>query len=197
MASRRVAFTIPAATAERARRLAQASGTTLFTLLTAALRVLLLRLGGQDDPLLAVPVTRRDDAVRRRMVGCLINTVLLRTPLAPDDSFAALLLRERATLLGALEHRELPFQRLVEALPVPRRPGEQPLAQILLQFDLAPPPRQAGGISLRIEPLPVPRASIWDLDWSFTDPGAGRELHGHLGYACERFEDWQIGRAHV
>ncbi|MCL4777493.1 MAG: amino acid adenylation domain-containing protein [Gammaproteobacteria bacterium] len=190
MASRRVAFAIPAATAERARRLAQASGTTLFTLLTAALRVLLLRLGGQDDPLLAVPVTRRDDAARRRMVGCLINTVLLRTPLAPDDSFAALLARERATLLGALEHRELPFQRLVEALSVPRRPGEQPLAQVLLQFDLAPPPRQAGGISLRIEPLPVPRASIWDLDWSFTDQGAGRELHGHLGYACERFEDW-------
>ncbi|MFO1356634.1 MAG: amino acid adenylation domain-containing protein [Gammaproteobacteria bacterium] len=188
--SRRIAFGIPADTVARARSQARAAGVTLFTLLTAVLRVLLARLGGQEDVLIAVPVTRRDDAARRRMVGCLINTVVLRTPVGPDSPFTALLLQERATLIAALEHRELPFQRLVEALPGERRAGGQPLSQILLQFDVAPSPRQAGGVGFRIAPLHVPRESAWDLEWSLTDQGEGQALQGHLAYACARFEDW-------
>ncbi len=190
--ARRLAFAVEPALASRLRALAREQGVSLFTLLLAALRVLLARYSGQDDILISSPVTWRDDARRRRMVGCLVNNAVFRTSTAGEPSFIELLARERATLLGVLEHREAPFGQVVEALQVDRRAGEQPLSQILFQFDVAPPVRAAADVGFRIEPVHADRCSYWDLEWSVTDRGEALGLGGHLCYARAGFEDWLL-----
>ena len=166
---------------------------TLFTLLLAAFRVLLARYGGQDDVLISSPVTLRDDAETRRMVGCLVNNVVFRTSAGGDPSFAELLARERATLLGVLEHREVPFGRVIEALDPERHPGEQPLSQIMFQFDVAPAARVAADVTFGVVPVEADRQSYWDLEWSLTDHGD--RAAGWRDTSATRpavFEDWLI-----
>jgi amino acid adenylation domain-containing protein len=188
--ARRIAFSVDAATVDRLRGVARSHGVTLFTLLLAAFRALVVRYSAQDDVLISSPVTAREDPATRRMVGCLINNAVFRTSAGGDPTFAELLARERSTLFGVLEHREVPFGRVVEALGLARRPGEQPLSQILFQFDSPAPPRLAAGVSFRIEPVHADRHSWWDLEWAVADRGAGRDLGGHLCYSTARFEDW-------
>jgi amino acid adenylation domain-containing protein len=190
--ARRLPFEIPATTATRLRALARAQGVTLYTVLLAAFRTLLVRLGGQDDVLISSPVTLRDDPALRDTVGCLLNNAIFRTPAAGDPSFAELLRRERDTLFGVLSQRQLPFTRIVQALAPVRRPGEQPLSQILFQFGSRVPDRMAADVVFRIEPVHADRASWWDLEWSLTDQGEGEALVGHFCYAQARFEPWVI-----
>jgi amino acid adenylation domain-containing protein len=190
--ARRVAFTIGGATATRLRALAREQSVTFFTLLLAAFRVLLARYGAGDDVLISSPVTLRDDARTQRMVGCLINNVVFRTPTTDNPRFTELLGRERSTVLGVLDHRSAPFARVIEALDPPRVAGEQPLSQIMFQFDSAPSARVAAGVSFDICTLDADRQSYWDLECSLTDHGDAGGLTGQLCYATAIFESWLI-----
>ncbi len=190
--ARRVAFEVDAGTTARLKMLAREEGVTFFTLLLAAFRVLLVRYSGHDDVLISSPVTLRDEPGMRRMVGCLVNNVVFRTPAGGDPRFAELLARERATVLDVLEHRQTPFARVVAALAPERRPGEQPLSQLMFQFDTAPEARSAAGVTFGVATAGADRQSWWDLEWSLTDQGAGRGLAGHVYYRAGLFDGWLV-----
>ncbi len=187
-AMHRVPFAIDTGLAARLRALARDEGATLFTLLAAALRVLLVRHGAVADLALATPVTWRDEPRRRRTIGCLVETVLLRTPLADHTPFDALLRAERDGLLAALGRRAAPLAQVVAALGDGHGTGARPAARILFQFDTAAAPQVAAGVAFRIEPVMVDRASHWDLEWSVTDHGPAGGLAGHLCFARGRFD---------
>ncbi|MCC7258933.1 MAG: amino acid adenylation domain-containing protein, partial [Gammaproteobacteria bacterium] len=181
-------FTIDPGLAARLRALARDEGATLFALLLAALRVLLVRHGADEDLLIATPVTWRDEPRRRRTIGCLIDTVVLRTPLAGNPAFTTLLRQERDGLLAALAHRAAAPGDIVAALGARGPAAGRPLAQILVQFDAAAPPQVAAGVAFRLVPAMATCASYQDLEWSLTDHGAAAGLTGHLAFARERFD---------
>ncbi|WP_431898637.1 non-ribosomal peptide synthetase/MFS transporter [Nonomuraea sp. bgisy101] len=123
---------------ERVAELARRHGATPFMALLAVFHVLLARLSAQDDVAVATPVAGRTRPELDDVVGMFVNTLVLRATLDDDPSFADLLGRTKDMVVDALDHQELPFTTLVDALGVPRDPSRQPLVDTLFSMhDLA------------------------------------------------------------
>ncbi|WZU33671.1 Linear gramicidin synthase subunit D [Rhodococcus ruber] len=129
-----VDFEVDAALHEAVEAAAQATGTSAFMVVHAALAVLLSRLSGTADIAIGTPVAGRGERALDDLVGMFVNTLVLRTRVEPDATFAELLGRVRDVDLAAFDNAELPFERLVEVLDPVRSAGHHPLFQVALFF---------------------------------------------------------------
>ncbi|HSK77339.1 MAG TPA: amino acid adenylation domain-containing protein [Thermoanaerobaculia bacterium] len=136
----------PASLAAGLEALAQRQGATLFITLFAAFATLLHRISGQDDLVIGTPVANRNRSELEPLIGFFVNTLPQRADLSGDPAFAALLARLRPQMLGAFDHQELPFERLVAELQPERDLSETPIFQVLfvLQNNAMPALRLEG-----------------------------------------------------
>ncbi len=119
---------------ERLNELSHREGATLFMTLIAALLTLLHRYTGQEDILLGTATAGRNRAEIEKLIGFFINTLVLRTDLSGNPSFCELLGRVREVALGAYDHQEVPFEKLVEELHPERDTSRQPFFQVMVNF---------------------------------------------------------------
>jgi amino acid adenylation domain-containing protein len=128
---------LPAAVLERAQTLSRRLGATLFMTLLACFETVLHRVTGQDDLLVGTPVAGRGRAETEPLIGCFINTLVLRSR-SESGTFRDLVKRVRAVALGAYVHQDLPFEKLVESLQVARSLDRNPLFQVMFGLHSAP-----------------------------------------------------------
>jgi hypothetical protein len=134
-----VPLELDADTAARVAALAREAGVTPFMVLLAAFQLLLSRWSGQDDVVVGTPIANRTRPEVEPLIGYFANTLALRTDLSGDASFAGLLARVRETTLGAYEHQDLPFEKLVEEIRPPRTLSHSPVFQVLFNLQNAEP----------------------------------------------------------
>ncbi|AGP51699.1 hypothetical protein M271_00300 [Streptomyces rapamycinicus NRRL 5491] len=108
-----------------ARRL----GTEPVMLCLAAYVALLHRHSGQEDIVVGLPVTGRRQADVLPMIGTFVNMLVVRVDVSGAPTFAELAARVRSAT-HVEDRYDIPFQTLVELLPVPRLPGVPPLYQL-------------------------------------------------------------------
>ncbi|MEH1164048.1 amino acid adenylation domain-containing protein [Micromonospora sp. CPCC 205539] len=161
--------------------LARRTGTSMFMVFHAALAALLTRRGAGTDLPLGALVAGRTEPVLADLVGCFLNTVVLRTDTAGDPTFAELLARVRETDLGALDRQDLPFDALLAAVD-----GLVPPSVMIVHHEEARL-AQVGGAGVRIESVST-GALRADLTLSFYEPADDRPVHCDVEYAADLFD---------
>jgi len=116
---------------------AQHQVTSYMTLLACFL-LLLSRYTGQMDIAVGSPIANRTYQTVENLVGTFVNTLVLRADLSADPTFVELLGRVREMSLGAYEHQDFPFERLLEVLQTERDPSYPPIVQVLFNVANVP-----------------------------------------------------------
>jgi hypothetical protein len=112
------------------KSLSRREGVTLFMSLLAGFKALLYRYSGNEDIVLTAPVAYRSRPELENLIGYFNNRVILRTDLSGDPTLREIFWRVRKTTLGALDHQDVPFERVVEELAPNRQSNQNSLVQI-------------------------------------------------------------------
>ncbi len=130
----RVSRTLAAAPAQALREWSRQQGTTPFLTLLAAWSALSWRCTAQEDLLLGIPIANRNRVEVEGLIGFFLNMVVARTDASGDPTLRELLRRASDGFLSSVPHQEVPFEKLVEALHLPRDRSRTPVFQA--QFSL-------------------------------------------------------------
>jgi acyl-CoA synthetase (AMP-forming)/AMP-acid ligase II len=114
----------------------QQRGVTLFMTLTALLKVLLYRHTGQDDILVGSPVAGRDHPDLEGQIGLYLNNLVLRDQIHEAAPFSQWVEGVKQTILEAYQHREYPYDALVEELDARPAGGRNPFYDVMLVMDV-------------------------------------------------------------
>jgi amino acid adenylation domain-containing protein len=174
------------------KTLSQRHGVTLFMTLLAAFQTLLHRYTGQDDIPVGSLIANRPRVEVEGLIGFFVNIVVLRTDLSGDLSFRELLARVCEVTLGAYEHQDVPYEKLLEELRPPRDLSRNPLFQVMCVLHNTP--QQAMELSeLTAEPLEIdPGMTRFDVALDLWETSEG--LHGRFEYSTDLFEPATITR---
>lgn len=199
---------LPASLTDGLRALSGRLGGTMFTTTLAAFKALLARYTGRSDIGVGSHLAGRDRSEIEDVVGLFVSPVVLRTDLSGDPSLSELLERVRNTVFDAFANRDLPYEKLLEAL----HPGGDPYAEPLYRVNFICQREYAradqfvqefAGIRMRSMPskcqgalydmqfFMVERADGWRLSCEYnTDlykPETPRRMLGHFQEVLEAF----------
>lgn len=141
--------------------------TTHFALHLAVFKLIVARWTGVHDVTVGTPVALRNETSMESLIGCFVNSVVLRTSVPPlTATFRELLTSVRSTTLDALAHAELPFDMLVTELN-PRRESRQENSFFRLFFNDIDRRRELPACgSLALEPI-TDEAPLSKFDLTF------------------------------
>ena len=168
------------------RNVAKDEGVTPFVFLLSVFSLLLARYSGQDDILIGSPVSGRVRPELEGLIGSFAYPLVIRADLSGSCTFRDLLLRLRDTTIGAFEHQDVPFGRVIEAAQPERRPGTSPLFQVMFTY-----PRGQGSIEisgLTFEPITEQLRATVEYDLFLSAVESGDALDLALTYADDLFE---------
>lgn len=175
---------LPAELVRELRQLSQREGTTLFMTLLAGFQALLNRHTGQDDIVVGSCVAGRPQVELENLAGFFVNTIVFRTDAGGRPAFRDLLRRTRETVLGAMAHQDLPFDKIVAELQPDRGPTRNPFFQVMFVLQSAAG-AQPQSMHLKFEPLEFDNGTAkFDLTVSLADAP-----HGGLAVAVEYRSD--------
>jgi amino acid adenylation domain-containing protein len=188
----KVPLLIDPALHHRLTNLARENQVSMFMVLQAGLAALLTRLGAGTDIPVGSPIAGRTDDALDDLVGCFINTLVLRTDTAGDPTFTELLHRVRDVDLAAYTHQDVPFERLVEVLNPTRSMARHPLFQVMLTLRNTPNATpDLPGLRCVAEPAEMNIAKF-DLYFALTErhtaDGSPDGINGTLQYSLDLFD---------
>ncbi|WP_432780446.1 amino acid adenylation domain-containing protein [Pseudomonas corrugata] len=181
-----VQLQLPPALVGRLRQFAQQRGATLYMLMLSAAQLLLGRYANQRDVRVGSPVAQRPFAELQPLIGCFVNTVVMRADLDPSLNFEGLLNQVRNRVLDAQQHQDVPFDQIVEHLKPARSLGQTPLFQVLFAMqnaDSSCPQWPSLQVSERAVSA---QATKYDLNWEVYD---GEVLSVLLEYRAALFSE--------
>ncbi|MFL6289499.1 MAG: non-ribosomal peptide synthetase [Thermoanaerobaculia bacterium] len=162
----------------RLKELRRKQGTTIFRVMLAALDTFLCRLSGETDVIVGSPVSGRTHPALRDVQGLFVNMLALRADLRSDPPFAEVLAQIKRTSREDIDHKDFPFDLLIQRLNPRRDPGRPPIFNVVLVMrehsfasELA-----AGTLVISQDEVPLTRVSRYDLTLIVAETAPGLRL---------------------
>ncbi len=129
-----IEFSVPEHLATQLKEIGQRNGCTPFIVFITAFSILISRFTGEQDIPIGTPVSNRTDLDFEGIVGPIINSVVLRSNVDAALTFEQYLNAVKSLSLNALQNKDVPFEKVVDALQVERSLDNTPLFQIFFAF---------------------------------------------------------------
>ncbi|MES2733434.1 MAG: non-ribosomal peptide synthase/polyketide synthase [Bacteroidota bacterium] len=186
-------FHIDKAVVTQLQQLAKQQEATLFMTMLSAFNVLLYRYSGQTDICVGSGVAGRTQQEVEGLIGFFINTLALRSDLSNNPTFTEVVQQVKQTTLGAYEHQEVPFEKIVEAVVKERDPSRSPLFQALFGSQNTPEAIdvEAGELRLSHESIDYNQAKF-ELSFFIEENEEG--ILGSVSYCVDLFSAETIDR---
>jgi len=181
-------WSLPSPLASVLRAFARQQGATPFTALLAGFSALLSRYSHQDRFAVGAPVAGRTLSELEGLIGLYSNVLALLADLSGRPSFLDLVERTREMLLSAMDHQELPFDRLVQELNPGRDLSRNPIFPVLFQVvDRARPLPALPGIAASPAGFHNGAAKL-DLEVELEDRGGDSPMTGRCDFDVDLFD---------
>ncbi len=167
------------------------SGATLFSTLLAALQVMIARLSGQDDIVVAVPSAGQSLLDGQTLVGHCVNLLPLRQTVSSSMRFDEHLKATQQLVLGAFEHQDYTYGTLVRKLGVKRDTHRLPLTEIQFNLERVPDNLEFGGLQTSVASN-AKAFSNFDMFFNLTESPKGVRID--VDYNAEVFDRSTIER---
>ncbi|GJL59956.1 MAG: hypothetical protein NPIRA03_28130 [Nitrospirales bacterium] len=183
-------LTLSEALSRQIYALCRRSGVTLYMLMLAVYQLLISRYSGQEDVCVGTSIANRFRPETEKLIGFLVNTLVMRTSLTGDPSFPELLRRVRSVVTEALAHQDLPFEKLVDLLGVTRDLHTNALFQAFFVLENVPEEdlRIANVTLESLEDEDNSHLIHFDLTLRIAEDEEKGRIACHLEYARECFE---------
>ncbi len=188
----RETFDLPPGLLDRLQALGRSEGATLYMVMLGAFQLLLSKYSGSEDVVVGSPIAGRTRREVEELIGFFANTLVLRTDLSADPTFRELLGRVREGTLGAYEHQDVPFERLVAELQPERSLSHAPLFQVM--FALQNVDRSGSGLAgVRMEGVDT-ELETTKVDLSLTAVPHEGGIWGVVEYSTDLFDRSTVRR---
>jgi amino acid adenylation domain-containing protein len=171
--------------------LARRRRATPFMVWATAFAILLHRYCGVNDIAIATPVAGRRRAAWERIIGLMMNTVVVRITVRETDTFETLLDTVRRSALEAYDNQDVPFEEVVRSTA--QTSADDARFNVMLHH--------APGAHLAIDGLVItplhtaPKAAKFDLTWSLiSDPDDALCVRGDVEYSTDLFDAADVQR---
>lgn len=189
---KRLMFDLTPELTNQLKQWSQAEGATIYMTLLGAFKSLLYHYTSQEDILVGSPVANRMRPELENLIGFFVNTLVMRTSFTENITFQELITDVRNTVLGAFDHQDIPFEKLVEELNPERDLSHSPIFQVLFALQNAEfRPPQLEGLTHQEFSVEV-TTSKFDLSCMMWENG--NTLTGFLEYNTDLFDDSTIER---
>ena len=102
----------------RLKALEKEYNTSLFVVLVTSFNLFLAKLTNQKDILIGTAGFGRDHDALKNIIGCFINTTILRNEVDSEESFGELLEKINKNTLKALEYQNYPIELMLDELNI-------------------------------------------------------------------------------
>ena len=129
---KKLQFPLSARWQQQLMQLSTGNDVTLFMVLLAVWKLLLFKLTGQQQMIIATPTAGRHHTALENQVGYYLNILPLYTAFNAERSFNALLSAVKQTVEEAFAHQEFPVEELIAQLDMGRDINRNPLFDVML-----------------------------------------------------------------
>ncbi|MCB4769600.1 amino acid adenylation domain-containing protein [Ancylobacter sp. Lp-2] len=166
-------------------------GATLFTTLASAFQIVMWRLTGEADQVVAIPTAGQSLVEGGSLVGHCVNFLPLRTMVEGGALASDLLKSVQKEMLELNEHQDFTFGTLVRELHLPRNSSRLPLTQVQFNLERLGDALDFGGLGARV----VPNAKAFTNFDIFLNVIEGPEgLRLDCDYNTDLFDEGTIAR---
>ncbi|MDB9319490.1 non-ribosomal peptide synthetase [Nodularia spumigena] len=157
---------LPVDLCESLRDFSHQQGATLFMTMLEAFIIQLHRYISQDDIFIGSAVANRRMHQIEKIMGMVVNNLVLRTDVSANPTVRELLDRVRQMTMEAYANEDVPFDKVVEAVKPVRNLSHNPLFQVMFSFhNSAKPYLKFPGFDFTLHEPASNKSAKFDLDF--------------------------------